>query len=114
MSEIVTPDAVIAELNRLIGEAQRGIEALYSAEVKVAELDAEHEKTYSLALLQQTGGTAPERQAQAKLAALQARLDLDLSRAELSRVKAKLRAIDSAQVAVSVIAKQVELMFRHG
>ena len=39
---------------------------------------------------------------------------LQIAKAELNRVKAKLRTIEGAQVATSVIAKQVELMWRHG
>jgi hypothetical protein len=57
-------------------------------------------------------GTIPERTAKSKLAASDAKLEYEIARAESNRVKAKLRAIDSAQMAVSVIAKQVELQWR--
>jgi hypothetical protein len=112
IEEITTPGQVVAELNRLMRESQKGINALYEAEVKVATLDLAYEREYSLALLN-AAGTAPEKTAQAKISAGQAKLDLDVSKAELNRVKAKLRAVESAQVAVSVIAKQVELQWRH-
>jgi hypothetical protein len=111
-SDITTPGDVIAELNRLMRVSQAGINALYVAEVKVAELDLAHEREYSLALLN-AEGTAPEKTARAKLQAGEARLALDIGKAELNRVKAKLRAVESAQVAVSVIAKQVELQWRN-
>ena len=113
MNDITTPQQVILELNRLMGESQKGIAALFDAEIKVAELDAEYEKQLAMGLLNADGGTAPEKQAKAKLAALPHKLALDIAKAELNRVKAKLRAIDSAQVAVSVIARQVELQWRH-
>jgi hypothetical protein len=113
MADILTPDQVIVELNRLMGESQRGIHALYDAEAKVAYADADYEHAFSSAIIGQDSGTAQERVARAKLDAADKKLALDLAKAELSRVKAKLRAIDSAQVAVSVIAKQVELMYRH-
>ena len=111
MSEIITPGDVIAELNRLMGESQKGIQALYDAEINVANLDAEYERAWSLATIEATG-TALDRQAIAKLACIDKKLALDIAKAELVRVKTKLRAIDSASVATSVIAKQVELVYR--
>lgn len=110
--DITTPQQVISELNRLMESAQLGIDALYKAEVKTAELDQAYERELSLGLLNASGNVA-ERSAAAKLAASDAKLALDISKAELNRIKAKLRAIDSAQVATSVIAKQVELMWKH-
>ena len=108
----MTPDAVIRELNRLMAESQNGIRALYDAEIKVAHLDADYDRAVSLAQLEATG-TALDRTASAKLACVDMKLALDIAKAELNRIKQKLRAMDSAQVAVSVIAKQVELTIRH-
>lgn len=113
MSEILTPSQVVAELNRLMGEQQRGIEALYRAEVAVANADLEFEREQSLAFVNNDGSVA-DRQAVAKLQSGEKKLALDLARAELARVKAKLRAVESAQVSVSVIAKLVEAEFRRG
>jgi len=113
MPEITTPGQVVAELNRLMSESQRGVNALYEAEIKVAHFDMEYERAAALGLLNAEGATAPERAAKAKLAALEDKLQLDISKAELNRVKAKLRSLDSAQVAVSVIARQVELQWKH-
>jgi hypothetical protein len=111
MSEITTPADVIAELNRLMAESQKGIAALYEAEVKVAQLDAEHTRAEAFATLE-SGGTAIERTAQARLETYESKLALDIAKAELNRVKQKLRAIESAQVATAVIAKQVEVQWR--
>lgn len=110
--DITTPAQVIAELNRLMRVSQQGINALYDAEVKVAQLDLDYDREYSLALLN-AEGTAPEKTALAKIGSGEAKLALDVAKAELNRIKAKLRAVDSAQVAVSVIAKQVELQWKH-
>lgn len=111
-TDITTPAQVIAELNRLMRISQAGINAMYAAEVKVAEMDLAYEREYSLALLN-AEGTAPEKTAMAKIESGQAKLALDIAKAELNRVKAKMRAVESAQVAVSVIAKQVELQWRN-
>lgn len=112
LGDITTPGQVVSELNRLMRESQKGINALYEAEVKVAHLDLAYEREYSLALIN-AEGTAPEKTAKAKIESGQARLSLDIAKAEMNRIKAKLRAIESAQVAVSVIAKQVELQWRN-
>jgi len=112
LEDITTPKQVIDELNRLMAESQKGIQALYEAEIKVAELENEYDKTISSALLD-SDGTIPERQAKAKLAASEIKLALDIAKAGLSRVKVKMKTLDSAQMATSVIAKQVELQWRH-
>lgn len=112
MNEITTPGQVIAELNRLMGESQKGIQALYEAEIKVAQMDQDFERAISLAVLNSTG-TAQERTAHAKLESLEQKLAFDIAKAEMNRIKAKLRAIDSAQVATSVIGRQVELTWKH-
>jgi len=111
MTDITTPGQVIAELNRLIGESSKGIQALYEAEVNVAHLDQKYERDLALGLLN-AEGTIPERTALSKLHASDSKLALDIAKAELNRIKAKLRAIDSAQVATSVIGRQVELQWR--
>lgn len=113
MSEILTPSQVVAELNRLMGEQQRGIEALHDAELKVAQADLAYERELAAAFLKNQGSVA-DRQAVAKLAASNHKLALDIAKAELNRIKAKLRSLDSAQVSVSVIAKLVEAEFRRG
>ena len=122
MDEITTPAQVISELNRLMGESQKGITALYEQEIKVAELEAAFERDAALGLLnagqdlpvdQRAKLTSPEKQALAKLASLDKKLELDLAKAQQNRIKLKLKAIDSAIMATSVIAKQVELQWRN-
>ena len=112
MTDIITPDQVIAELNRLIQESSKGVQALFEAEVKVANLEADYDRLLAQTQLA-TVGTALDRQATAKLKCVDLNLELNLARAEHNRIKMKLRSIDSAQVAVSVIAKQVEATMRH-
>jgi hypothetical protein len=111
--DVLTPAQVVAEQNRLMAEAQKGIQALYKAEIAVAEADLAYERELALSFVNSDGSVA-DRQAVAKLQAGEKKLALDFAKAELNRVKAKLRANDSAQVAVSVIARQVENEFRRG
>lgn len=110
--EITTPDQVIRELNRLMAESSRGIQVMYEAETKVAELELAHEKVFQEAFLA-TGGTVADRTAVAKLKAADARFAWDLARIELNRVKAKLKQLSDAGTLTAVIAKQVELAMRN-
>lgn len=106
-----TPQEIIAELTRLMGEMPKGIQALHDAEIKVAEADLEHERQLAKSFINNSGSVA-DRQAVAKLESAEAKFQLDLAKAELNRVKAKLRSMDSAQVAVSVISRLVEMEWK--
>ena len=109
-----TPDNVITELQRIQRDLDKAPEALSNAEVKLAEAEAHLDKTEALAMLRSEAGTIAEKQAIARLEAADARLSRDLARAELNRVKTKIKTLESASVATAVIAKQVELMWRNG
>ena len=110
-SQFLTPDFIISELQRLMAESQRGIQALYEAEIKMINLDADYDHAVSTATLS-AEGTALERQSRAKLSAADKKFQVDLARAEYNRIKLKLRAIESAQVSMSVIGKQIELQWK--
>lgn len=53
-------------------------------------------------------GSVAERQAHAKLESAEARLERDLAKAQVDRVRAKLRAIESAIMAQATAAKMVQ------
>ncbi len=100
------PSQVTEEIARLTRENQRGAEALFEAEVRLAE--AEHE----LDLIEQrafikTQGTVADRTALAKLESADARLQRDLRRAELNRIKVKIKTIETSLMAIGT---QVKLM----
>jgi hypothetical protein len=107
-----TPTNVITELTRIQAELDKAPEALYQAETKLAEAESEYDKIEAHALLNAEGGTVVERQAIARLMSADAKLSRDIARAELNRVKSKIRVLESASVATSVIGKQVELMWK--
>lgn len=109
MSE--TPQSIIEELRRLTAEASKGPQAVYEAERRVAEAELAYDTEQAHAILSGSG-TALERGAQAKLAASEQKFLLDLAKAELNRIKLKLKQLESAQVAVSVISRLVELEWR--
>ena len=111
--EIVSPDQVIAKLNELIQTGEKGINALYDAEFKVADKDLAYEKAYQSAFLE-AQGTVADRTAVARLKTAELKFEYDMAKVELNRVKAKIKQISDAGTLTAVIAKQVELTFRHG
>jgi len=71
---------------------------------ELAELTAENRKGVEV----YAEGSVAERQAHAKLEAADARLERDLAKAQVDRVRAKLRAIESAIMAQATAAKMVQ------
>lgn len=94
------------QLAELIAENSRGSTALFEAEKALAEaeyeLDLAEQKAYIKA-----SGTVRDREAIAKLESADLRLQRDLRKAELSRIRQKIRAIETASM---VLATQAKLM----
>jgi hypothetical protein len=107
-----TPENVISELRRILSELDKAPEALFQAESKLANLDADLDRIEASAFLNATGPVA-ERQAYARLEAVDTKLARDIARAEVNRVKMKIKTLESASMATAVIAKQVELVWRN-
>jgi hypothetical protein len=110
----LTPDNVISELQRIQKELNKAPNALYEAELALAEAEHEYDKVVSLALLNAESKTVGEREAIAAIEAGQAKLARDLAKAAVNRVRTKIKVLESAAVATSVIGKQVELMWKVG
>jgi hypothetical protein len=109
--EIISPGHIIQELQRLTAEMDRGSNALYDAECKMADADAAYDKAVSLAFLNNQG-TVADRQAVAKLQAVEEKLKADLSRAEFNRVKTKMKTLSDQATMMAVMSKNVELQWR--
>lgn len=109
--EYKTPDSIMAELVEIRAEAQKGVDALYNAELKLAELTLAADTAEARALLEAEGNVA-ERQAHAKIASGDAKLEHDIARAEYNRVKTKMRILEQAQMSVQTQARMVELMYK--
>lgn len=109
----MTPDMVIQELNRLVNESSKGPLAIYDAECLVADREFEYDRVYSEALLN-SEGSVEVRKAIATTDAAEAKLQLNLAKAELNRVKNKVKQLSEAGILVSTIGKQVELTYRNG
>lgn len=109
--ELLTPDMIVAELVSVRAEAQKGVVALMDAETKLAEKVREYDTIRAHALLN-AKGTVVDREALATLAAEQAKFDMDIARAELNRVKMKLRLLQDAQTNIQSQARMVELTYK--
>jgi len=106
-----TPGQIIEELQRLQNEMQRGSDALFDAELKLAKAEAAYDKAVSLSFLN-SEGTVADRQAVAKLQAVEEKLNSDLARAEYNRIKLKMKTLSDQATMTAVISKNVELQWR--
>jgi hypothetical protein len=101
---------VISEIQRqlaeLIQENQRGSTALFEAEKSLAEaeydLDLAEQKAYIKA-----AGTVRDREALARLESAELRLARDLRRAELNRIRQKIKSIETASMVLATQAKLI-------
>ena len=109
--ESFTPSQVIQELRRIQMEASKGSQALYEAEVAFAEAESEYEIVLQRAFIA-SEGTVADRTAVSRLQAAEARLRADLRKAEVNRIKQKLKSLELAQMSTQTIARQTELEYR--
>lgn len=98
------PLSIITELQELIALNRKGVEALYEAEEELAHAENDLDTVEAKAFLASEGSVA-DRQARAKLEAADARLNRDLARASVNRIKTKLRSIESAIMAQATMSK---------
>lgn len=97
-------ERILRELSELTAMNRKGVEALFEAEEELAHAENELDSVEARAFLDGEGSVA-ERTARAKLVAADARLARDLARAQVTRIKTKLRVIESEIVAQSTMAK---------
>jgi exonuclease VII small subunit len=106
-----SPAQIVEELQRIAREMEKGANALYDAEVKLADAEAAYDKAVSLSFLN-SSGTVADRQAVAKLQAVEEKLKADLARAEFNRVKTKMKLLSDTATMTAVISRNVELQWR--
>ncbi len=98
------PSEIAAQIADLTAENNKGADALYNAEVELAQ------KEFDLDTLEQKAfikaqGTVADRTAISRLEAAEARLERDLARAKVNRIKVKIKALESALMAAATQAK---------
>ena len=102
-----TPLGIVAELHRIRAEVQKGISVLYDCECKLADAENAYERELQLSFIN-AQGTVADRTAISRLQASEKRLAADLARAEWNRVKAKLKALETAQMGIQTSARLME------
>jgi len=102
-----SPIGIIQELHRIRAEVQKGIGVLYDTECKLADAENAYERELQLAFIN-AQGTVADRTAISRLQASEKRLQADLAKAEWNRVKAKLKALETAQMGIQTSARLME------
>lgn len=81
-----------------------GVGALYDAELKLAEAEHELDTVEARAFIK-AEGTIADRTALSRLEAADARLRRDIAKAEVNRIRVKLKGLESALMANATMAK---------
>lgn len=95
-----------SQLAELIAENNKGSTALFEAERALAEAEYELDTTESKSFLK-AEGTVADRNALSRLESADARLSRDLRKAELNRIKQKIRSIETASMVLATQAKLI-------
>jgi hypothetical protein len=101
---VTVSQQVIVELQELTAMNRKGVEALYEAEISLARAESDLDKAEAGAFISGSGSVA-ERQAHAKLACSELRFDRDLAKAQVNRIRMKLRTIESEIMAQATMSK---------
>jgi hypothetical protein len=101
------PSELIQELASLTAENRKGVEALFEAERALAEAEYDLDLVESKAFIK-AQGTQGDRNALARLESAENRLQRDLRKAELNRIKQKIKAIETATIVLSTQAKLMQ------
>jgi hypothetical protein len=98
---------VRAEIIRNIQESKGGPDAQYAAELKAERAEDAAQLAQDKALLT-AEGSVPEKQAQARIASADERDAAFIARAELNKVKAKIRELENSKVAWQAVLKSIQ------
>jgi chromosome segregation ATPase len=107
----MTPLEIQKQLAELTAENSKGYEALYQAEVALAQAEHDLDTVEQKAFIRHQG-TVADRQANARLESAQNRLQRDLRRAEMNRIKMKIKALETAIMASATQAKLIQSELR--
>jgi hypothetical protein len=100
-----------SQIAELIAENSKGSTALFEAEKALAEAEYDLDLTEQKAFIA-ADGTVRDREAIARLKSAQLRLERDLRKAELNRIRIKIRAIETGLMALGTQAKLIGVEFR--
>ena len=98
------PLEIAKQIAELTAENNKGSDALYQAEVELAQKEFDLDTLEQKAFIR-SQGTVADRTAISRLEAAEARLERDLARAKVNRIKTKIKALESALMAAATQAK---------
>lgn len=102
----MNPLEIARQIAELTAENSRGADALYEAEIRLAEAENELDLVEQRAFIK-AEGTVADRTALARLEASEARLQRDLRKAEANRIRVKIKALETAIMAAATQAKLI-------
>ena len=102
------PSEIAKQIAELTAENNKGAEALYQAEVDLAQKELELDTIEQKAFIK-AQGTVADRTAISRLEASEARLERDLARAKVNRIKVKIKALETALMAAGTQAKLMQM-----
>ena len=105
------PLEIQTQLAELTAENAKGFEALYQAEVRLAEAEHLLDTVEQRAFIKHQG-TVADRNALARLEAADVRLQRDLRKAEANRIRLKIRSLETAIMASGTQAKLIQSELR--
>ena len=111
MNDLITPDMIVNELRAVRALADKGSDAIFAAETNFDEALAEWQDVYDTAYGLADGKTVADREIQARKVAKAEKLQLDIAKAELNRIKAKIRQLDSAQSNLQTQYKAIAITY---
>lgn len=98
------PSEIAIQIAELTAENNKGADALYAAEVELAEKELTLDTIEQKAFIR-TQGTVADRTAIARLEASEARYERDLAKAKVNRIRVKIKALETALMAAATQAK---------
>jgi len=104
----VHPSEIAKQIAELTAENNKGADALYQAEVDLAQKEFDLDTLEQMAFIR-SQGTVADRTAISRLEASQARLERDLARAKVNRIKVKIKALETALMAAGTQAKLMQM-----
>ena len=101
------PSQIVEEIARLTQENSKGAEALFQAESDLAQAEHNLDSVEQTAFIK-AEGTVADRTALARLESADARLERDLKRAQLNRIKTKIKTIETSLMALGTQVKLIQ------
>lgn len=101
------PSQIMSELEELTRLNRKGVDALFEAEENLAKAEHTLDTIESQAFLD-AQGTVADRQALARLEAADARLERDIAKAQVNRVKTKLKVIEQQVMSLATRSKMIQ------